>query len=297
MSKRITIWSLIILLTLSAIYLADWLTAPAINESESMSAVAAENTNSPQTATVVPLATPTLAEPESKPTHKTVSRSTVTATVTSVETQTVHIIAAGDTLLAVAETYKISLAALLAANPNLEPTLLQIGQKVILPQGAEDYATVPTVTSIVLPTSTATAITVASDGVAILEQGMLDAVNAERVALGLQAFVVDDELVAVARAHAQDMVTRGYFDHVTPEGITLRDRLKRAGIEKYWVGENIQSNTHPLDQSVEITLAWFMESEPHRNNILAEAYTRLGVGVVEGSPGWYTYVLVFAGES
>jgi uncharacterized protein YkwD len=37
-----------------------------------------------------------------------------------------------------------------------------------------------------------------------------------------------------------------------------------------------------------------MNSAPHRYNLLHEHYTHLGVGVVEGTPGWYTFVLVFA---
>lgn len=133
-------------------------------------------------------------------------------------------------------------------------------------------------------------------GLASLEQGVVDAVNAQRRIQGLPPYPVDEHLTAIARAHAQDMVTRGYFDHVTPEGKTLRDRLRDQGIEAYWAGENIQRNSRPANETVQFAMDWFMGSEPHRKNILHAHYDRMGVGVVEGPPGMYTFVLVFVGE-
>jgi uncharacterized protein YkwD len=129
-----------------------------------------------------------------------------------------------------------------------------------------------------------------------LEQAMFNAVNIQRQTQGMTPFTVDEQLTTVARAHAQDMVTRGYFSHVTPEGLALRDRLEAAGLSLNWVGENIQRNTQTADIAAQYATDWFMSSRPHRNNILHEHYTRLGVGVAEGPPGWYTFVLVFAGD-
>jgi uncharacterized protein YkwD len=37
-----------------------------------------------------------------------------------------------------------------------------------------------------------------------------------------------------------------------------------------------------------------MNSAPHRHNILHNNHNHIGVGVVEGPPGWFTFVLVFA---
>jgi uncharacterized protein YkwD len=123
---------------------------------------------------------------------------------------------------------------------------------------------------------------------------MINVINSERLNQGLPPLEADEQLTAVALAHAQDMVSRNYFDHVTPEGITLRDRLQAQGLEPYWVGENIQRNTDPPDQTVRTAVAWFMDSQPHRDNILHSNFTHIGTGVVEGPPGWYTFVLVFA---
>ena len=58
--------------------------------------------------------------------------------------------------------------------------------------------------------------------------------------------------------------------------------------------ERNRRNTRPAGESVQFALTWFMNSRPHRANILHPHHNRIGVGIVEGPPGWYTYVLVFA---
>jgi uncharacterized protein YkwD len=91
------------------------------------------------------------------------------------------------------------------------------------------------------------------------------------------------------------MVVRDYLSHVSPDGEGLRDRLVRFGIGAYAnVGENIQKNTQPARKTVETAINWFMNSAPHRANILHPRHNRIGVGIVEGPPGWFTYTLVFA---
>lgn len=132
----------------------------------------------------------------------------------------------------------------------------------------------------------------------MLERQMVEAVNSERRANGLPPFAVDDQLTLLARRHSEDMVARGYFDHVTPEGITLRDRLAREGIAAQWVGENIQRNSRPGEEAVAYAIQWFMQSTPHRKNILHEHYTHMGVGVARDENGQMsTFTLVFAGLS
>jgi uncharacterized protein YkwD len=91
------------------------------------------------------------------------------------------------------------------------------------------------------------------------------------------------------------MVVRGYFSHSTPEGIDLRARFENAGLANIInVGEDIQRNTRPAAETVPFALNWFMNSRPHRANILHSQHNRIGVAIVEGPPGWYTFVLVFA---
>ncbi|RME48355.1 MAG: CAP domain-containing protein [Chloroflexi bacterium] len=128
-----------------------------------------------------------------------------------------------------------------------------------------------------------------------MERQMVEAVNSERIARGLPPYTVDDRLVRLARDHSEDMVRRGYFSHTTPEGVTLRDRLARAGIEVHWAGENIQRNSSVGAEAVANAMEWFMQSTPHRNNILHQHYTHIGVGVVwDDDAHMTTFTLVFA---
>ena len=129
-----------------------------------------------------------------------------------------------------------------------------------------------------------------------LEAAMLEAVNAEREAHGLPPYRLDDTLAAVARAHAQDMVARDYVGHTSPDGDRVRGRLRDAGMDLDRAGENYYVTTRPAEEAVAHTLSWFMGDPPHRDNLLHDYYTRIGVGVAHKPSGWYIFVLDFAGD-
>jgi uncharacterized protein YkwD len=129
-----------------------------------------------------------------------------------------------------------------------------------------------------------------------LEAAMVNAVNAERAAVGLPPYAVSADLTTLAWSQAHDMVTRSYFSHVTPEGMTLRDRFAARNMPTNWVGENIYLSVKPADQAVSATINWFMGDAPHRRNVLHPNFSRIGVGVAQGESGWYTFVLDFAGD-
>ena len=109
------------------------------------------------------------------------------------------------------------------------------------------------------------------------EQAMLKLVNAERTKRGLKALVLSARLTDVARAYARDMFERGYFSHVTPEGLTPPERLDRAGIPYGVMGENLA-----LAPDVMIAQDGLMNSPGHRANILGAAFRRIGLGVIDG---------------
>ncbi len=110
-----------------------------------------------------------------------------------------------------------------------------------------------------------------------LEAKMLQLVNAERVQRGLNPLAPDPEITPVARAHSQDMFSRGYFSHYTPEGKDPFDRMKAAGIKYYSAGENLA-----LGQTLRICHEGLMNSPGHRANILNPSYGRLGIGILDG---------------
>jgi uncharacterized protein YkwD len=110
-----------------------------------------------------------------------------------------------------------------------------------------------------------------------LEARMLEMVNAERAQRGLKPLRADPEVVEVARAHSRDMFARGYFSHVTPEGASLADRLRKQQVRFVAAGENLA-----LARSLAIAHQGLMDSPGHRANILRPQFGRAGIGVLDG---------------
>ena len=112
-------------------------------------------------------------------------------------------------------------------------------------------------------------------------------INRERVSRGLPTLEPDPRLARAGRAHARDMVRRGYFSHVTLEGARLSDRLRDAGYVGdggWWrVGETLAWGRGELSSAAAIVRAW-LRSRPHRRVLLGPTYRDVGVGVAAGLP-------------
>ncbi|MCB0181460.1 MAG: hypothetical protein KDI62_24750, partial [Anaerolineae bacterium] len=61
-----------------------------------------------------------------------------------------------------------------------------------------------------------------------------------------------------------------------------------------WTGENIQRNNKGKEGAAPYALNWWMNSYVHRSNILHHRFNHIGIGVIEGPPDWFSFVLVFA---
>ncbi len=110
-----------------------------------------------------------------------------------------------------------------------------------------------------------------------LEAQMLGLINEERAKEGLPPLAADTALTRVARAHSHDMFVRGYFAHVTPDGITPADRVRAAGIRYLITGENLA-----LGPTLQICHTGLMNSPGHKANILHKSYGRAGIGILDG---------------
>ncbi|WP_281983906.1 CAP domain-containing protein [Thalassorhabdomicrobium marinisediminis] len=97
--------------------------------------------------------------------------------------------------------------------------------------------------------------------------------NAARTAQGRGAVTEDSRLTRAAQAHAQDMATRGYFSHRSPNGATFTDRARAAGYGCV-AAENIAAGQRT---EAEVMAEW-MASAGHRRNILLPAATEFGFG-------------------
>jgi uncharacterized protein YkwD len=117
--------------------------------------------------------------------------------------------------------------------------------------------------------------------------------NAIRAKKKLRQLKRDPHLDAVAQAHAFDMAAQGYFDHHSPQGMDVFDRMETAGCPRWWTGgENIAAG---YNTPVIAIKAW-MDSPGHKRNVLDGNYEHIGIGAYHapGSEyGWY-WVQVFA---
>lgn len=109
-----------------------------------------------------------------------------------------------------------------------------------------------------------------------LEARMLDMVNAERAKQGLRPLTPDPQLAEVARAHSRDMLARGYFSHVDPEGKDAFDRMRRANLRYLTAGENLA-----LAPTLAGAYRGLMNSPGHRANMLRPQFGRVGIGVLD----------------
>ena len=122
-----------------------------------------------------------------------------------------------------------------------------------------------------------------------VEQRVFEMVNEERAEIDLPPLLPDITLVQIARTHSADMLERGFFDHINPDGDGPADRVANshrtligAASENVWMG--IKSEIMETEELAGRIMTGLMNSSGHRANILAERLTHLGVGVTRG-PG------------
>ncbi|MBN0047100.1 sigma-70 family RNA polymerase sigma factor [Streptomyces actuosus] len=114
-----------------------------------------------------------------------------------------------------------------------------------------------------------------------LAQQVADLVNARRAAAGCGPVRLDDRLTAAARAHARDMVARGYFGHESPEGRHADARIAQAGYDAGAWAENLDRG--PREASAVVN-DW-MDGSIHQENMLGCGYRDMGVAAVPGPEG------------
>lgn len=101
--------------------------------------------------------------------------------------------------------------------------------------------------------------------------------NLERTKAGKETLNPNSQLEEAALAKAVDMIERGYFDHVDPEGRGSWTLIEDNGYSYQHAGENLARNFNTSEKVVD---GW-MGSEGHKENILKDVYSDTGVAVVE----------------
>lgn len=111
-----------------------------------------------------------------------------------------------------------------------------------------------------------------------IQQQIFEITNILRERNGRVRLKWDDHIAEVAKLHSQDMALNHYFAHESPTYGDLSDRLKAKDVFFTLAGENIAAE---YTDSIDVVLGW-LNSRSHRDILLNEYFTHLGVGFYEG---------------
>ena len=108
---------------------------------------------------------------------------------------------------------------------------------------------------------------------------LFERINVERLEQGLDPVVYSCSLECVAAMHSADMSKRAYFEHESPEGENIWERVTKATKLKWgFVAENLAAGYRTPESLVE---GW-MKSKGHRENLLSRGVSHGGLGIVDG---------------
>ena len=110
-------------------------------------------------------------------------------------------------------------------------------------------------------------------------RAVLDAMNRYRREAGRPPLRLSGTLSLVAGDRVEHMMTNGYFDHVSPDGVQPFVWLPRRGYRYSTAGENLASGYRSADALVQ---GW-MSSPAHRANILGN-YEEVGLAAAPEAP-------------
>jgi uncharacterized protein YkwD len=120
-----------------------------------------------------------------------------------------------------------------------------------------------------------------------IEASLLCLINERRSAAALPPVRPNAQLAIAADRHARDMVVRGFFAHVAPGGVDFIERIVATGYTNSalsWIlGENLVWGSGSLSTPRQLVQSW-MDSPPHRENLLRARFDEIGLGAVHGTP-------------
>jgi len=116
-------------------------------------------------------------------------------------------------------------------------------------------------------------------GAVLTAAGILRETNKHRAAAGLSPLTANAALAVAAQAKTDDMFTRQYFEHESPDGDGPGDVVEAAGYDFLRVGENLALGNFNSD--ADLVQAW-MDSPGHRANILNPGFTEIGISAAAG---------------
>ena len=113
---------------------------------------------------------------------------------------------------------------------------------------------------------------------AVVAAALVDLANADRTNDGLTTLSIDPTLQKAAQMKADDMASKSYFAHNSPDGHDPWYWFTQAGYSFSYAGENLAVY---FSDSSDVNTAW-MNSTEHRANILNPNFTAIGIATAQG---------------
>lgn len=107
---------------------------------------------------------------------------------------------------------------------------------------------------------------------------LVDMTNQTRVDENKTPLIVNPKLEYAAQLKASDMVSKNYFAHTSPEGISPWYWFKKAEYSFSYAGENLAVG---FEQSEDVNNGW-LNSPTHKANIIDEHFTEIGIATMKG---------------
>ena len=122
----------------------------------------------------------------------------------------------------------------------------------------------------------------------VISAVLVDLTNSSRGENDLGGLAINPTLSAAAQAKADDMATKSYFAHVSPEGVDSWYWFRQQGYTFLYAGENLAVD---FSDSIDVERAW-MNSPAHRGNILNNRFTEIGIATAQGTFQGHTTTFV-----
>ncbi|MBI2592131.1 hypothetical protein HYW36_01505 [Candidatus Saccharibacteria bacterium] len=130
------------------------------------------------------------------------------------------------------------------------------------------------------------------------QDALLADTNKERARQGLPILTLNDRLDLAAQAKAQDMTTRDYWSHKTPDGQPPWIFVAQSNYTYQKLGENLAAGF----ENERSTINGWMASQTHKANILDPNFSDVGFGIAQSANytsaggGPMTIVVAFYGK-
>jgi uncharacterized protein YkwD len=124
-----------------------------------------------------------------------------------------------------------------------------------------------------------------------LESQLAQQINVVRRGYGLKPLKVSFKLASAAASHSREMGVDGYFEHESFDSTPFWKRVARWYPSRGWrswsVGENLLYRSP--DVTAESSVEMWMNSPPHRENLLSRTWREVGISALhfDSAPGTY----------